>query len=44
MGPTAFLPPPPKEGVLLIFIVLKNPGFESADLGSNDKHVNHYTT
>jgi hypothetical protein len=36
------------EGVLRIFIALTNPsssvGFEPAKLGSNGKHVNHYTT
>jgi hypothetical protein len=39
---------PPKEGVLRIFIALKNPspsaGFEPTDLGANGKHANHYTT
>jgi hypothetical protein len=34
--------------VLRIFIALKNPslsaGFDNANLGSRDKHVNHYTT
>jgi hypothetical protein len=34
--------------VLRIFIAFKNPfpsaGFERANLGSNDKHANHYTT
>jgi hypothetical protein len=38
----------PKEGVLWIFIALKksiaSAGFESATLGSSDKHTNHYTT
>jgi hypothetical protein len=38
----------PKEGVLQIFIALKNPlssvGFEPANLVSNGKHANHYTT
>jgi hypothetical protein len=38
----------PKEGVLRIFISLKNPmpsaGFEPANLGSNGKHATHYTT
>jgi hypothetical protein len=38
---------PPKEGVLRIFIALKNPspstGFERVNLGSNDKHANNYT-
>jgi hypothetical protein len=33
---------------LQIFIVLKNPsssaGFEPANLGTSDKHDNHYTT
>jgi hypothetical protein len=33
------------EGVLLIFIALKNPsalaGFEPATLGPNGRHVNH---
>jgi hypothetical protein len=36
---------PPNEGLLQIFIVLKNPlpsvGFETANIG---KHANHYTT
>jgi hypothetical protein len=39
---------PLKEGVIRIFIVLKNPslstGFEPANLGSNGKHANHCTT
>jgi hypothetical protein len=39
---------PTKEGVLRTFTALKNPspsaGFESAMLGSNGKHANHYTT
>jgi hypothetical protein len=39
---------PLKEGVLRIFIVLKNlspsAGFEHAILGSNGKHANLYTT
>jgi hypothetical protein len=39
---------PPKEVVLLVFIALKNPSltawFEPANLGSNDKHDNYYTT
>jgi hypothetical protein len=39
---------PPKEGVLWIFIALKNPsssaGIEPAELGSNVKYANHYTT
>jgi hypothetical protein len=39
---------PPKKGVLRIFIVLKNQSlsarFESWNLGSNGKQVNHYTT
>jgi hypothetical protein len=38
----------PEEGVLQIFIALKNPspsaGYENANLGSNEKHANHYTT
>jgi hypothetical protein len=38
----------PKEGVLRIFIALKNPSlsarFVSAKLGSNDMNANHYTT
>jgi hypothetical protein len=41
--PTAFLPHP-KEGVLRIFIALALVGFEPANLVSNDKHANHYTT
>jgi hypothetical protein len=39
---------PPMEGVLRIFITLKNLSpsveFETANLGSNGKHTNHYTT
>jgi hypothetical protein len=39
---------PPREGVLRIFIALKNPspsaGFEPANLESNIKHANHYAT
>jgi hypothetical protein len=39
---------PPKEGVLRIFIDLKNPspslGFEPANLGSNGKQAEHYIT
>jgi hypothetical protein len=38
----------PKDGVLWIFIALKNSspsaGFEPANLGSNNKHTYHYTT
>jgi hypothetical protein len=38
----------PKEGVLRIFIALKNPSssarFEPENSGLNDKHDNHYTT
>jgi hypothetical protein len=38
----------PKEGVLRIFIVLKNlsppAGFQTENLGSNGKHANHYAT
>jgi hypothetical protein len=34
---------PLKEGVLLIFIALKNP-FEPTTSGSSGKHTNHYTT
>jgi hypothetical protein len=38
----------PKEGVLQIFIALKNPspsaGFEPENIGPNGKHANHYTT
>jgi hypothetical protein len=37
-----------EEGVLRIFIALKNPsswpGFEPATFGSSDQHTNHYTT
>jgi hypothetical protein len=47
MGPSRFTPHP-KEGVLRIFIALKNPspwpGFEPATFGSSGKHTNHYTT
>jgi hypothetical protein len=36
---------PPKEGVLHMFIAVKNPssstGFEPANLGYNGKHANH---
>jgi hypothetical protein len=36
---------PPKEGMLWIFVTLKNQsssaGFESMILGSNGKHTNH---
>jgi hypothetical protein len=36
------------ESVLQIFVSLKNPsasaGIELANLGSNGKHANHYTT
>jgi hypothetical protein len=39
---------PPKEGVTRIFVALRNPspsaGFEPANLGSDGKHANHYTT
>jgi hypothetical protein len=39
---------PHKEGVLRIFIALKNllpsTGFEPSNLGSNSKHSNHQTT
>jgi hypothetical protein len=39
---------PPKEGVLPIFITLKNPstlaGIELTSLGSNGKHASHYIT
>jgi hypothetical protein len=39
---------PLKEGLLWIFIVLKNPlpsaGFELANPGSNGKYANHLTT
>jgi hypothetical protein len=39
---------PPKEGVLRIFITLKNAspsaGSEPSNLGSNGKHANHYIT
>jgi hypothetical protein len=38
----------PKEGVLRIFIALKNPSpwpsFEPATFGSSGQHTNHYTT
>jgi hypothetical protein len=37
-----------EEGVLRIFIALKNPtpwpGFEPATFGSSSQHTNHYTT
>jgi hypothetical protein len=37
-----------EEGVLRIFIALKNPsfwpGFEPATFGSSGQHTNHYTT
>jgi hypothetical protein len=36
---------PPKEGVLRIFIAVKNPspsaGFETVNVGSSDKHASH---
>jgi hypothetical protein len=39
---------PLKEGLLWIFIALKNPSpcdrFVPANLGSNGKHAKHYTT
>jgi hypothetical protein len=39
---------PPKEGVLRIFVALKNPsasaGIERVNLVSNGKHASHYTT
>jgi hypothetical protein len=39
---------PPKEGVLRIFVALKNPlpsvGFQPANIGSRGKHANHHTT
>jgi hypothetical protein len=39
---------PPKEVTQHIFMALENPpssaGFEPANLGSNGKHDNHYTT
>jgi hypothetical protein len=39
---------PPKEDVLWIFVVLKNPshpaGLEPANLGPCDSYANHYTT
>jgi hypothetical protein len=39
---------PPKEGVLRIFIALKNPSlsawFQPTNLWSNGKYANHYTT
>jgi hypothetical protein len=39
---------PSKEGVMRIFVALKNlspsAGFEPANLGSSWKHANHYTT
>jgi hypothetical protein len=44
MGPPAH----PKQSVLQIFVAIKNPlssaGFEPANLRSNSKHANHYTT
>jgi hypothetical protein len=40
--------PPPKEVVLWLFIILKNPsssaGFQPANLRFNGKRDNHYTT
>jgi hypothetical protein len=37
-----------EEGVLRIFIALKNPspwpGFEPTTFGSSGQHINHYTT
>jgi hypothetical protein len=48
MGPSRFLLPIREEGVLRIFIHLKNPspwpGFEPATFGSSGQHTNHYTT
>jgi hypothetical protein len=39
---------PLKEGMLWIFITVKNPstsaGFKPTNLGTNGKHANHYTT
>jgi hypothetical protein len=39
---------PPKEGVLRIFVAVKNQspsdGFEPVNIGPNIKHANHYTT
>jgi hypothetical protein len=39
---------PPQEGVLRIFIALKNPspaaGIEPTKTGSDGKHANHYST
>jgi hypothetical protein len=47
MGLAALLPIR-EEGVLRIFIALKNPspwlGFEPASCGSSGQHTNHYTT
>jgi hypothetical protein len=45
MGPSRFTSHP-KEGVLRIFIALKNPwpGFEPATFGSSSQHTNDYTT
>jgi hypothetical protein len=47
MGPSRFTSHP-KEGVLRIFIALKNPsswpGFEPATFGYSGQHTNHYTT
>jgi hypothetical protein len=46
MVPTAFSPPPPKEGVLRIFIAPKNLSpsaeFEPTNFGSSSMHGNHY--
>jgi hypothetical protein len=48
MGPSRFLLPIREEGVLRIFIALKNPspwpGFEPATFGSSGQHTNHYIT
>jgi hypothetical protein len=47
MGPSRLLPVR-EDGVLRIFIALKNPspwpGFEPATFGSSGKHTSHYTT
>jgi hypothetical protein len=47
MGPSALLPIR-EDGVLRIFIALKNPSpwpvFEPATFGSSGQHTKHYTT
>jgi hypothetical protein len=48
MGPFRFTSHPREEGMLRIFIALKNPspwpGFETATFVSSGQHTNQYTT